>query len=560
MNCAKCHDHKYDPIEQADFYRMRAFFEPYHVRNDVVPGEPNLDRDGIPRAFDGLMEAPTYLFVRGDSRNPDKSAAISPGVPTLLAFRELAIEPVELPSTAWRPDFRPWVLENHAKSAKEALDKATEDLRKAREQSSAPSVEQAEAEKIQAAVTLAESNLAVAEAELESVQKRIEATRASAPGADEGKAREANVAAVRAERQLALAKARRGVAQAETKLSQAAADKKDAVAKELEKATSAAQNAEKLAESPVGDDAAFTPITGAAWTPTRFLDSTKDDPAVRFPDRSTGRRKALAEWITDRRNPLTARVAANQIWMRHMGEPLVPTVFDFGRNGVPPANQELLDWLAAELMDNGWSMKHLHRVIVTSAAYRMSSFVRGGDTSAANDPDNRHWWRRVPIRLESQAIRDSVLALAGTLDSASGGPPVMPAQQAASTRRSLYFFHSNNERNLFLTTFDEAIVTDCYRREQSVVPQQALALANSALVIDASRRIAERLAKEVADDADFIRKAFREVVGIEAGDAELEAGIAAFQAWRDLPDGYADDARARFVWALINHNDFVTLR
>ena len=91
------------------------------------------------------------------------------------------------------------------------------------------------------------------------------------------------------------------------------------------------------------------------------FDSTSDDPAVEFPAQSTGRRTALAEWITDRRNPLTARVAVNHIWTRHMGTPLVATVFDFGRKGSPPTHPELLDWLAAELIDSGWDMKHLHR-------------------------------------------------------------------------------------------------------------------------------------------------------------------------------------------------------
>ena len=135
-------------------------------------------------------------------------------------------------------------------------------------------------------------------------------------------------------------------------------------------------------------------------------------------------------------------------------------------------------------------MKHLHSLIVNSAAYRMSSTMAGGEAAAAKDPENLYWWRRVPIRLESQLVRDSLLSLAGTLDPTMGGPPVLPAMQATSTRRSLYFFHSNNERNLFLTTFDDALVKDCYRREQSIVPQQALALTNSRLVLDASEQIA----------------------------------------------------------------------
>ncbi|HND54294.1 MAG TPA: DUF1549 domain-containing protein, partial [Pirellulaceae bacterium] len=124
MNCAKCHDHKYDPFEQVDFYRLRAIFEPYHVRLDVVPGEADLMRDGIPRVFDGLPELPTYRFVRGQEGQPDKSKVIEPAVPTLLAFKPLEIKAVDLPSAAWQPERRSWVLDAHLLAAKKAVEKA----------------------------------------------------------------------------------------------------------------------------------------------------------------------------------------------------------------------------------------------------------------------------------------------------------------------------------------------------------------------------------------------------------------------------------------------------
>jgi hypothetical protein len=233
------------------------------------------------------------------------------------------------------------------------------------------------------------------------------------------------------------------------------------------------EKANQIAQAPVKDTNTYTLLAGAKWTATRFLNSTADDPPVTFPRLSTGRRTALAKWIADRQNPLTARVAVNHIWTRHFGTPLVPTVFDFGRKGTPPPNPELLDWLASEFMDSGWSMKHLHRLIVASATYRMSSSLAGNEASAARDPDNAYLWRRNPIRLEAEVVRDSLLSLAGVLDPTMWGPPVPPDQQNDSRRRSVYFFHSNNERNLFLTTFDGAGVKECYRRDQSIVPQQA---------------------------------------------------------------------------------------
>jgi hypothetical protein len=270
-----------------------------------------------------------------------------------------------------------------------------------------------------------------------------------------------------------------------------------------------------------------------------------------------------------------------------------PTVFDFGRQGTPPANQALLDWLASELIDSGWSMKHIHQLIVLSSTYRLGSSLEGREKNVEIDRDNRYLWRRSPIRLESQVVRDSVLALAGTLDTTFGGPSVPSAAQADSKRRSLYFFHSNNERDLFLTTFDEAAVTECYRRDQSVVPQQALALINSRLVLEAAEPIAQKVAQAAAEgpiatgpgatgpgatgsgatgsgatdpgtpdptDEAFARAAFDLLLGSSAEATEVAACVESLTAWRAIEGVTPDQARANLIWALLNHNDFVTLR
>ena len=559
MNCAKCHDHKFDPISHADFYRMRAFFEPYHVRLDVVPGEPDLARDGIPRVFDGLLNAPTYRFERGQESQPDKSAAIAPGVPELLAFNELAIEPVSLPKGAWQPERRAWVLESHVAAAREELGAANKEL------------EESDAEMSHVSELAVEAS----SAELLSVERRAAAARAEWAEADDSgddaslieTARSAGSDAVEAERHAAHAEAKHTVADIEYRLRHVAADKKESLEKELVAARESLVKVEQSAAAEITSADKYTPFVGAKWTPTRFLSSEQDDPQVEFAAHSTGRRKALAKWITDPLNPLTARVAVNHIWARHMGTPLVSTVFDFGRKGSPPSHPELLDWLAAELIDSGWDMKHLHQLIVMSSTYRMSSSIAGRDDNAAKDPDNHLLWRRTPIRLESQAVRDSILSLAGTLDLTLGGPPVPAAEQAGSKRRSLYFFHSNNDRNLFLTTFDEASVKECYRRDQSVVPQQALALSNSRLVHDAARQIADRFSQPLAtgqpppNDQEFVENAFYRLLSIRTSDEEILASMKALEQWRTLPDEGPDDrARVYFVWALLNHNDFVTVR
>ncbi len=572
MNCSKCHYHKYDPISQEDFYRMRAFFEPYHVRQDVVPGEVDLEKNGLPRVFDGQPDTPTYLFIRGNEATPDKSKPIEPGVPEVIAFKDLAIQPVTLPKTAVEPERRPWVLDTHLAAAKRAVAEA--EAKQAKKPS--PANEQA---------------VAAAKAELVAVEQRAAATRAAWAAEDapsqspedplRAAALAAAKAAAKAEKDAAVVKAWASVATVSAKLAKAATEKKDAAAlaaieKELATARAAVETAVKAAVEP-GEE--FTPLAGAKWVQTRFAHPDKDDPPVAFQPQSTGRRTALAQWITDAKNPLTARVAVNHIWMRHMGQPLVTTVFDFGRKGNKPTHPELLDWLASELVDgptgghggrggHGWSMKHLHRLIVTSAAYRMTSSSAGAKAAIEADPDNRLLWRRDAIRLEAEAVRDAMLAISGLLDPAMGGPPVPPSDRDASTRRSLYLFHSGVDRSTFLATFDAADAVACYQRDQSIVPQQALALSNAGFSQDAAATIAARVVHEIpagADDETFVSRAFYVVLGRQPDDFERSECGRAIDQLRTLPDGKAaaggvDPVRVQIVAALLNHNDFVTLR
>ena len=563
MNCAKCHDHKYDPLRQEDYYALRAFFEPLHVRLDVVPGEADLERDGIPRVYDGLPDAPTWRFVRGEDTKPDTSRPIPPGVSAVFDFAPVAVRPVTLPKTASEPARRPWVIDAHVAAAAGRLDAA----RAALARGPSPAAEQ---------------QVRVAEADLAAVERRGAAMRAAWAAADvagaaddplRGRAREAALAAVRAERELAAARAQATVIDAESALAAAAADAKAPAEKSLADARAALDAAKSKIDEP-GE--AFTPLLGARWTATRFKNSGADDTEVPFPATSTGRRTALAAWITDPAHPLTARVAVNHLWARHFGRGLVATTFDFGRKGAPPDHPELLDWLASELVEGGpdgaaWTMKRIHRLIVTSAAWRAQSSTLGNPDALRLDPDNRTWWRREPVRLESEAIRDSILALDGTLDATRGGPPVPPAEQAASRRRSLYFRHTDPDRNAFLVTFDGAGVKECYERERSIVPQQALALANSALVHDAAGRIAARLSPPASppDDAAFLDAAFRTVLSRPPTASETAACTQALARFRastppavpaDGQPATPEAARVHLVWALLNHTDFVTLR
>ena len=814
MNCAKCHDHKYDPIDQTDYYRLRAFFEPYYVRMDMLPGESDLARNGLPRVFETQADAPTYRFIRGQETQPDKSTAIAPGIPAIVALDPLKIEPRELPAAAWQPERQEFVAEAYRQAADGKIDAANRSLAKARErvreleaarakpsesdpvavttqtaltfepfadrfenlnsqhwrvldgqwvheagslkqlrdgatssvlrliksppqdfeatlkftllggsrwrsvclsfdaigdkagesrdsassdtlqtvyvsaveggsklQASfsrdgkrsypadgavprpialnqlytlrllvrgnlinaylndelllawnsplerkqgfmqletfdaiaafssfelkaldasvsvqAPGGQMKDAAKelasAQREVEFAERDLQIAQQEKELLALKWAALRADwkvqdALSASADKSADAEPVAsnqtksnqeelkqasaqahrdaIALTRQLEVTKAQRALDGLQANLSELKGAKLTAAEKQVKSAREALEKAQKALGEEIKPTDKAAGLAGAKWVPTRFLNSGADDPAIAFGPKSSGRRSALAEWITDRRNPLTARVAVNHLWTRHFGASLVETPFDFGRKTPEPRHRLLIDWLAAEFMESGWSIKHLHRLIVNSDTYRMSSTIAGQSENVAKDPDNHWLWRRQANRIESQVVRDGILALAGTLDASAGGPPIMPSDQANSHRRSLYFFHSNNERNLFLTTFDEAAVKECYRREQSIVPQQALALTNSQLVLDAAKPMAESILKSLpaeaaTDDNRFATQAFRSILGIEPSQAECQASAEAMRQWRHVGDLQQRGPHELLVWALLNHNDFVTLR
>ncbi|MBP88572.1 MAG: multidrug transporter [Planctomycetaceae bacterium] len=564
LNCSRCHDHKYDPFPQADFYRFRAFFEPHDVRTDRVPGQADVTKNGLARVFEKDLGAPTYLFVRGNEKQPDKEHPIEPGVPEFLGVA-IDVQPVSLPPEAYYPALRGFVVEEMLAAATAVVQTAE------KEQNDA-----------QTNGALAESKLATARANLSALKARVAAESEKYLPADQANANALSQAASKAERQAALAKAEQDVLQAETSLAaaRAAAKPDDAKAKKA-----VADEEKKLATARKAHEAAQAKMAkgGTSYEPLGPV----------YPKTSSGRRLALARWIASRENPLTARVAVNHIWLRHFGEGLVSTVFDFGHNGQPPTHPELLDWLAVEFMEGGregetepnhWSMKRIHRLIVLSNTYRMQS--SSDDANLASDPDNRYLWRMNARRAEAEVVRDSVLHVAGALDLTMGGPELDENQGQTSCRRSIYFRHAKEKRMTMLKLFDGPGVMECYRRDESIVPQQALALANSPLAKTQTRRLAAALNGEVGGDDTpqvaeaFIAASFEQILTRLPTRAEVQAcreflseqtrlladpsklipaavGEKASTAPADEPHLRA---RESLILVLLNHNDFVTVR
>jgi hypothetical protein len=819
MNCVKCHDHKYDPLTTTDYYAMRAIFEPYHARLDELPGTTDLEKDGLPRAYDLHLDRPTYIHMKGDEKKPDTNQVIRAAVPAALAFKPLDIQPVKLPPPAHTPALQPWVLTNHlaaaqeqitaARQAVEAAKKKLAEVERASRLSSSEGVPPAAATntpvaslpltgsagkplfadnfaaanpklwellggqwaytdgalrqslvassrsaarsrtdhpadfqatikfkptggatyksvgftfdttdareslvylsahaagpKLQIAhgranqyayptaglqsraVKLGETyevtvrvrgpliNVAVngehalafelpertpgkfqlitydATAdflafELSALPADAQLVKSSAPApAPPATAKAAAPAAVTSPEQarlalksaeLALAAAelrpamvravweadsKRGqtnllaaaaLAEAKFKLAQAEADiakaelemlsptseqkkkKEPDAEKKLKTAQDALAKAQKAVASPGTNYTSLRATLKAFEGP----DESEAHRQLPYPTTSTGRRLAFANWLADRQNPLTARVLVNHVWTRHFGQPLVANVTDFGRRAPKPVHADLLDWLAVDFMEHGWSLKRLHRRMVLSEAYRMSSSQSsvisvqssvgaktqgrtqpgsGLNTELLNteyspafsrDPENKYYWRMNPQRMDANVLRDSLLHLAGTLDLTLGGPTVDPKRED-SARRSFYFTQSPEDLNKFLEMFDNANTKECYRRDESILPQQALALANSRLVSTAAAKLAERLVKdaESASDEVFIRTTFTTILAAAPTPAEQQLcadSLAQFLTAAKERKAAQPEAKARaaLVHALLNHNDFITIR
>lgn len=235
---------------------------------------------------------------------------------------------------------------------------------------------------------------------------------------------------------------------------------------------------------------------------------------------STGRRTAFAKWVTSPENPLFARVMVNRIWQHHFGTGIVSTPDNLGASGGKPSHPELLDYLAAEFVRSGWSVKAMHRLILTSAAYRQSSEAR--EKLDAIDPDNRLLTRFPLRRLDAEAIRDAMLHVAGELDTRAGGPYVPSKRTSEGTvdlaestdgahRRSIYLQQRRTQVLTFLQLFDApSMVTTCGKRSPSTVPLQSLVLLNAELSRARGKAFAARLEREAGSDiAKRLNLAFR---------------------------------------------------
>ena len=769
FRCARCHDHKFDPVTQHEYYRFRAFFEPHGFRTEIVSADVKTEidnrkstvlSDGLPRVFDETLDAQTFLFIRGDDRNPDTTNPLTPGVPAALGgkrFDQTPIAPVQLPPIAYVPILRPPEAAKRLRTESLKVQAAARQVdslqatiqttatqlvaaRKSPATSDAPNTlafsdsfksfdksawkivsgswSVRDGQLVQTALgsfvtlvsttdhprnfqltlkyrTLAPGNprsvgfsfdhvgpkqshdiyTAISpNAQTSSVQafhrtggREIypSAGIRKAPGLKIGQTilleatvidrsltivldgktvleytlpmerrtgkfalwahqahaefDEIQIHAIRPtikslEHSLAQARSDLPVKQAEVTLAQTRLDSLAAriaaeqarhtgdpgtrerlalTASRAERQIAVEQARLKLVQAP---DSTTTRALATAIAARNAADGSYTPFPATYPKTSTGRRTALARWMTRRDNPRTARVAINQIWLRHTGQRFVNTVSDFGLRSKPRDFPLLMDWLSAELIESGWDMKHIHRLIVSSATYRMSSSPGIEPAELLNreiDPDNSLLWRMNSRRMEAEVVRDSLLAIADTLDPAFGGPDIPEAQGQSSPRRSLYFRTTPDNKMLMLELFDLANPNECYDRQQSVVPGQALVMTNSPLALDRSRRLARRLANDLSRHhgpitdsnhqslvTSFTTSAFEIVLGRRPSPEELTTCIGFVEhntrllidskSLTPFPKGTGSVIAAstdpltraleNLVHVLLSHNDFVTIR
>jgi hypothetical protein len=298
---------------------------------------------------------------------------------------------------------------------------------------------------------------------------------------------------------------------------------------------------------------------------------------------SSGRRLALARWLTARDNPLVARVVVNRIWQHHFGIGIVATPDNLGLKGAVPSHRELLDWLAVDLIENGWRLKRLHKLIMTSAVYIQSSTRTAASESARAsklDPANVLLGRMPMRRLEAEAMRDAILAVSGQLERRIGGAPTPLASRAdglvvvsgnnsvAANRRSLYLFARRNYPVGLLDVFDFPIMAlNCTRRPTTATPLQSLAALNSEFVQDQAAAFAERVRSETSSSADptaSVERAFLLAFGRRPAGGELQLCVrsierqaAVYRGTKVAPDQAQNRAMEGLCHMLLCSNEFL---
>lgn len=494
IGCAECHDHKFDPILQTDFYRLQAFFAPLMPRDDLFAASR-----GEREEYDQKQAAwsTATQSIRDEMESLIGAAREQVRLDALGKFRDEIQQAVRTPEAKRTP----YQCQIAAMAMKQAVEKDGEALGK-----------------LSAEAKQRYEELASQLAMLDHLRP------APLPG--------------------------------------------------------------MLAVSDLGTQAPPTFVLGNGnWrnpqqeVPPGFPEFLGNSNAsIEIPARapsSTGRRSALARWLTRPDHPLTGRVIVNRLWQQHFGVGIVPTPNDFGSQGDPPSHLALLDWLAVELVERNWSLKHIHRLIVTSNAYRQSSQRAASplpEVAAQKDPSNRLLWHARRRRLEGESIRDAMLALSRELSTRMHGQSARPelpegisktyawqpdAEPSDRNRRSIFILARRNLRFPLLEVFDQPdLHHSCPRRANTTTAPQALLLLNSPYTLDRATGWARQLLAENSDETHCLQLAYRQAYAREPSPEELSAAREFLSRQTQIHQASLP-ALVDFCHAILNSNEFI---
>lgn len=594
VSCARCHDHKYDPIPTADYYSLYGVFA-----SSIEPGEQPLIaepaeieayaaytselqyREGQLSAFtdeqwtqtkNELRSRVSDYLVHLVTDTPDQTASSAPGEikPQVVKRWRQFVNRKEMAS---HPVFGPWIAmaelpaEVFARKAAEYCNS----LGEAGAEASQSPVNSLVADALKQTPPSSMTEVAARYGQLlesvysqwQQVQSAYQESVAAGQATGDPPANLEDPAAEELRQVLFAEKSPTAIDR--DKLAEYVSPEASARLSELKsmveswkaEAPEAPARAMALVDSaqPVEPHIFLrgSPHQRGDTVPRRFLSVLAGDDAEPFADGSG--RLELAQAIVDTTNPLTARVIVNRVWQHHLGHGIVRTPSDFGTRGDPPTHPELLDWLASEFMANGWSLKWLHRQIVLSATYQQSS--KPSAEAMANDPENRLLSHANRQRLEFEAFRDAILSVANRLEPEAGGRSVEMFNEPFTTRRSVYGFIDRQDLPGVLRVFDFASPdSSTPERVRTIVPLQSLYLLNSPFIIEQARHLAARSTTE--DEADIsgrIQRLYELTFGRQPDATELSLALEFVQASANEEE--ATQAWNRLAQALLMTNEFV---
>ncbi|MDA2926125.1 DUF1553 domain-containing protein [Acidobacteria bacterium AH-259-G07] len=552
MACAKCHDHKYDPIPSRDFYRMKAFFATVRIpRAKIEVGGPlpaDFYRPGDKERFDSKR---AEYKKRLEVVKTDFEVFHKPLLERLAEVKRLEMVNLERRSDELALEIK----ENRNKQSR-----LIDLLREGQLEAAELDERNAELDRV-----LAEQTAELKKVTADLAKLRPEGKKGQGPAVTLQDLKKA----VNDEADNTV-----GFEKKDQLFTQAEKDQFNQFTADILALERALERLEPMAMSLTNfDGPPYAPSVPTMYVLIRGQHDKPGEPVEPgFPSAITGhskpakieidrykkhpsrnRRMALARWIASPENPLTARVMVNRLWQYNFGRGIVETASNFGKNGKRPSHPELLDWLALRFVDQEWSVRAIQRLILTSSTFRQSSF-RVDQKAAEVDLENRLLWRFNRRRLEAEGIRDSILAISGRLNTEQGGPPIFPplptglnqftsaetrgaarwdtTRGADARKRSIYVYQRRSQPLPFLEVFDSPPLTlPCERREVSVTPLQALAMYDGEFVNTEAEFFAERVAKESGSESGAqIRRAFQLALARDPEPKEVEQARRLFSA------------------------------